>query len=91
MFFEYTAADPDSKSDSEEDEYTAERILTDKPDLATPGGGGGYIRFAGKVLWKPPSSFVPRYTMVWLDYLKKKGITPDVQDVLVHLIMHKTD
>ena len=27
--------------------------------------------------------------MVWLDYLKKKGISLDVKDVLSHLIMHK--
>ena len=32
---------------------------------------------------------MPRYTTVWLDYLKKKGISLDVKDVLVHLIMHK--
>ena len=40
---------------------------------------------------KPPSSLVPRYTTVWLDYLKKKGISLDVEDVLVHLIMHERD
>ena len=31
-------------------------------------------------------SFVPRYTTVWMDYLKKKGISLDVKDVLVHLV-----
>ena len=34
---------------------------------------------------------MPRYTMMWLDYLKKKGISLDVKDVLVHLIMHEQD
>ena len=36
--------------------------------------------------WEPPSSFVPRYTTVWMDYLKKKIISLDVKDVLVHLV-----
>ena len=34
---------------------------------------------------------MPRYTTVWLDYLQKKGISLDVKDVLVHLIMHERD
>ena len=28
---------------------------------------------------------------MWLEYLKKKGISQDVKDVLVHLIMHEQD
>ena len=35
--FEFTAGDLDSDNDNEEADYTAERILTDKPDPATPG------------------------------------------------------
>ena len=35
--FQFTARDLDSDDDGEEDDYTAERILTDKPDPATPG------------------------------------------------------
>ena len=27
-----------------------------------------------------------RYTTVWMDYLKKKNISLDVKDVLVHLV-----
>ena len=34
---------------------------------------------------------MPRYTTVWLDYLKEKGISLDVKDVLVHLIMYERD
>ena len=37
------------------------------------------------------SSFSPRYTTVWLDYLKKKGISLDVKDVPVHFFMHEPD
>ena len=46
--FEFTAGDLDSDDNSEEDDYTAERILKDKPDPATLGGG--YTRFVGKDL-----------------------------------------
>ena len=35
--FEFTAGDLDSDDDVEEDDYTAEPILTDKPDPAMPG------------------------------------------------------
>ena len=29
---------------------------------------------------------MPRYTTVWMDFLKKKNISLDVKDVLVHLV-----
>ena len=96
MTFEFTAGDLDSDDEGEEDDYTAERILTDKPDPATQGGGGiqgsleRICRFA-RLFREPPSSFVPRYTTVWLDYLTKKGISLDVKGVLVHLIMEEQD
>ena len=86
---------PDSDDDGKEDDYTAERILTDKPDPATPGGSLYNVRWkrfaASRDSWEPASSFVPRYTTMWLDYLKKKGSSLDVKDVLVHLIMHERD
>ena len=36
--FEFTAGDVDSDEEGEDDDFTAERILTDKPDPRTPGG-----------------------------------------------------
>ena len=91
--FEFTAGDPDSDDDSEEDDYTAERIRTGKPDPTTQGGRLCKVRWKGfaasRDLWEPLSSSEPRYTTVWVDYLKKKGTRPDVKDVLVHLIMHE--
>ena len=93
--FEFTAGDLDSEDDGEEDDYTAERIPTDKPDPATPGGRLYKVRWkefaASRDSWEPPSSFVPRYTTVWLDYLKKRGISLDVKDVFLHLIMHERE
>ena len=88
--FEFTAGDVDSDDEGEDDDFTAERILADKPDPGTPGGRLYKDRWKGiaasRDSWEPPSSFVPRYTTVWMDYLKKKNISLDVEDVLVHLV-----
>ena len=93
--FEFTADALDSDNDREEDEYTAERILSDKPDPCTPEGRLYKVRWKGfatsRDSWDPPSSFVPRYTSVWLDSLKAKKIKLDVKDVLVHLFMGDRD
>ena len=93
MTFEFTAGDLDC--DGEEDDYTAEQILTDKPDPATPGGRLCKVRWKGfaasRDSWEPPSSYLPMYTTVWLDYRKKKGISLEVKNVLVHLIMNERD
>ena len=87
--FDFTAGDVDSDDEGEDDDFTAERILADKPDPGTPGGGLYKVRpkkfAASRDSWEPPNSFVPRYTTVWIDYLKKKNISLDVKDVLVHL------
>ena len=88
--FEFTAGDVDSDDEGEDDDFTAEKILADKPDPETPGGRLYKVRWKGfaasRDSWEPPSSFVPRYTTVWMDYLKKKNISLDVKDVLVHLV-----
>ena len=46
--FEFTAGDLDCDDDGEEDYYTAERIMTNKPDPSTPGAG--YTRLVRKDL-----------------------------------------
>ena len=88
--FEFTAGDVDSDNEGEDDDFTAEKILADKPDPGTPGGRLCKVRWKGfaasRDSWEAPSSFVPRYTTVWMDYLKKKNISLDVKDVLVHLV-----
>ena len=88
--FEFTAGDVDSDDEGEDDDFTAERIVTDKPDPGTPGGRLYKVRWKGfaasRDSWEPPSSFVPRYTTVWMEYLKRKNISLDVKDVLVHLV-----
>ena len=88
--FEFTAGDVDSDDEGEDDDFTAEKILADKPDPGTPGGRLYEVCWRGfaasRDSWEPQSSFVPRYTTVWMDYLKKKNISLDVKDVLVHLV-----
>ena len=88
--FEFTAGDVDSDDEGEDDDFTAERILADKPEPGTPGGRLYKVRWKGfaasRDSWEPPSSFVPRYTTVWMEFLKKKNKSLDVKDVLVHLV-----
>ena len=73
---QFMPGDPDSNDDGEENNYTAERILMDKPDPTTPGWRlykGGLKGFAAsRNWWEPSSRFVPSYSTVLLDYLKKK-------------------
>ena len=45
--FEFTAGDPDSDDEGEDDDFTAERILMDKPDPGTPGGRLYKVRWKG--------------------------------------------
>ena len=88
--FDFTAGDLDSDDEGEDDNFTADKILTDKLDPGTPEGRLYEVRWkefaASGESWKPPSSFVPRYTTVLMDYVRKKGICLDVKDGLVHLV-----
>ena len=88
--FEFTASDVGLDDKGEEDDFTAERILKDKLDPGTPGGRLYEVRWKGftasREPWEPLSSFVPRYTTVWMEYLRRKNISFNVKDVLVHLV-----
>ena len=90
MTFEFTAGDVDSDDEGEDDDFTADKILTDKPDPGTSGGRLYKVRWkifvASRDSWEPSASFVPRYTTVRMEYLRKKNISLDAKDVLVHLV-----
>ena len=45
--FEFTAGDVDSDDEGEDDDFTAERILADKPDPGAPGGRLYKVRWKG--------------------------------------------
>ena len=91
--FEFTAGDSDSDDEGEDDDFTAEKILIDKPYPGTPEGRLYKLRWKGfaasRDFSKPPSSFLPRYTTVRMVYPKKKNISLGVKDVLVHLVAAK--
>ena len=93
--FEFTADAFNSDNDGEEDKYTDEQIYYDKRDPSTSGQRLYKVRRKGcaalRDLWEPPSSFLPRYTSVWLNYLKAKKIKLDVKDVPVPLVMGERD
>ena len=91
--FGFTAGDVDSNDEGEDDDFTAEKILMDKPDPGTPRRRLYKVRWKGfaacRDFLEPPSSFVPRYTTVWMDYLKKRNISLDVKDVWSNLWLLK--
>ena len=45
--FEFTAGDVDADDEGEDDDFTPERILTNRPDPGTPGGGLYKVRWKG--------------------------------------------
>ena len=93
--FQFTADAFESDDSGEEDEYDAERILSDRPDPITPGRRLYNVRWKGfaasREWWEPRSSLVPRYTSVWPDFLKAKIIKSGVKDVLVQLVTSDRD
>ena len=82
--FDFTADAFDSDNNREEGEYTAERILSDKPDPSIQRGPIYKVRWkdfaASRDSWEPPGS-----------YSKVTEIKLDVTDVLVHLVMGDQD
>ena len=88
--FEFTAGDLDSDDEGDDDDFSAGKILTDEPDPGTPGGRLYKVRWKGfaasRDWWELQSSFVPWFTTIWMDYLRKKNNFLDVKDVLVHLV-----
>ena len=72
----YAAHEADWDDDyAEQDNYTVEKILAQRPNAWAPGG----LEF--KVRWEPVSSFVPRITTPFMDYIRKHKTKIHVSDL----------
>ena len=70
---DYAAHEADSDDDyAEQDDYTVEKILAQRPNASAPGGLEFKVRWRGygpsHDTWEPVSSFVPRMNTPFMDY-----------------------
>ena len=60
---------------SEQDNYTVEKILAQRPSASAPRGLEFKVRWRGfgpsNDTWEPVSSFVPRINTPFMDYIRK--------------------
>ena len=83
---DYTAHEADSDDDhAEQDYYTVERILAQRPNASAPRGLEFKVRWRGYGLshdtWEPVSSFLPRINTPFMDYIRKHKIKLRVSDL----------
>ena len=83
---DYAAHEADSDDDyAEQDDYTVEKILAQRPNAWAPGGLEFKVRWRGYWLshdtWEPVSSFVPRINTPFMDYIRKHKTTIHVSDL----------
>ena len=83
---DYTAHDADSEYDyAEQDDYTVEKILAQRPNASAPGGLEFKVRWRGygpsHDTWEPVSSFVPRINTPFMDYIRKHKTQLHVSDL----------
>ena len=82
----YAAHEADSDDDyAEQDDYTVEKILAQRPNASAPGGLEFKVRWRGSGLshdtWEPVSSFVPRINTPFMDYIRKHKTKIHVSDL----------
>ena len=73
---DYAAHETDSDDNyAEQDNYTVQKILAQRPNTSAPGGLEFKVRWRGYGLshdtWEPVSSFVPRIHTPFMDYIRK--------------------
>ena len=83
---DYTAHEADSDDDyAEQDDYTVERILAQRPNASTPGGPEFKVRWRGygpsHDTWEPISSFVQSINTTFMDYIRKHKTKLHVSDL----------
>ena len=83
---DYTAHEADSDDDyTEQDDYTVEKILAQRPNASAPGGLEFKVHWQGygpfHDTWEPVSSFVPRINTPFMDYIRKHKTKLHVSDL----------
>ena len=83
---DYTAHEANSDDDfAEQDDYTVEKILAQRPNASAPGGLEFKFCWRGYEplhdTWKPVSSFVPRINTAFMDYIRKHKTRLHVSDL----------
>ena len=86
MSLDYAAHEADSDDDyAEQDDYTVEKILAQRPNASAPGGLEFKVRLRGYGLshntCEPASSFVPRINTAFMDYIRKHKTKIHVSDL----------
>ena len=82
----YAAHEADSDDDyAEQDDYTVEKILAQRPNASAPGGLEFKVRLRGygpsHDTWEPVSSFVPRIDTPFMEYIRKHKTKIHVSDL----------
>ena len=83
---DYAAHEADSDDDyTEQDDYTVEKILAQRPNASAPGGLEFNVRWRGygpsHDTWEPVFSFVPRINTPFMDYIRKHKTKIHVSDL----------
>ena len=83
---DYAAHEADSDDNyAEQDDYTVEKILAQRPNASAPGGLEFKVRWRGfgpsHDTWEPVFSFVPRINTPSMDYIRKHKTKIDVSDL----------
>ena len=83
---DYAAHEADSDDDyAEQDDYTVEKILAQRPNASAPGGLEFKVCWRGygpsHDPWEPVSSFVPRINTPFMDYIHKHKTKIHVSDL----------
>ena len=86
MSLDYAAHEADSDNDyAEQDDYTVEKILAQRPNASTPGGLEFKVRWRASGpsddTWEPVPSFVPRINTPFMDYIRKHKTKIHVSDL----------
>ena len=82
----YAAHEADSDDNyAEQDDYTVEEILAQRPNASAPGGLEFKVRWRGygpsHDTWEPVSSFVPRVNTPFMEYIRRYKTKIHVSDL----------